>query len=70
MSIQLSHTPLIKHLREKFFAVKLIAEIRFLNFHLKGLESALMPLFDCNALSELSEPFNSFHKLLQSIMTF
>ena len=70
MSIQLSHAPLIKHLSQKFLAVKFIAEIRFLNFHLKGFECALMPLFYGDPLSELSEPLDSFHKLLQSVVTF
>ena len=39
-----------------------------LNLHLNWLESPLMPLFDCDLHTELTEPFQNFDKLPQSIV--
>ena len=65
----LTMAPHIKHTAHKFLSSEVLTEVPLLHFHLDRLESALVPLFDGDALPVLTETLHSLDKLLERVVT-
>ena len=61
--------PHIEHTAQKFLAAEVLAKVPLLHLHLDGLECALVPLLDGDALPVLAETFDSLDELLERVVT-
>ena len=61
--------PHIEHTTQKFLAAEVLTEVPLLHLHLDGLECALVPLLDGDALPVLTETLHGLDELLQCVVT-